>query len=69
MPIVQAIGTSVHSDIPGLGEFLEAALTAAVSKALADGVPVHDSSTILQIKEEALQKALDEWHRQDIPTN
>lgn len=68
MPIVQAVGTAVHSDTPGLGEFLETALTEAVKAALDSGVPISDSAKILEIKKEALQKALDEWHRKDIST-
>lgn len=44
--IVEAVGIAVHSENEGLAARMEAAMSAAVHQAIADGIPLSDSDAI-----------------------
>ena len=60
--IVEAVGTAVHSDVPGLAEALEQAMSLAVLQAMDAGVSLSDTAAILRAKMEARERVLDEWN-------
>lgn len=59
--IVSAVGTAIHSEVPGLAEALEDAMTKAVMKYLAAGGSIEDSETIIAIKAFARETVMEEW--------
>lgn len=60
--IVSAVGTAVHSEVPGLAEALETAMSKAVIEAMADGVSLDNSDELLKRKTDARERVLNEWH-------
>lgn len=52
--IVAGVGSSVHSEVPGLGEQMEAACALAIHEAMRDGVSLEDSVEILRRKVTAM---------------
>lgn len=64
--IVSAVGTATAATTTGnddLASLLEAAMSHAVLKALADGVSIEDSETILTYKLDAHDQLLQAWEQ------
>lgn len=63
MPIVEAVGSIAISRHASLAKRIEQAQTEAVRDALANGVSLEDSETILALKQAARQAVKDEFKK------
>lgn len=61
MPIVAGAFTMVHSEVPGLGDAIEAAQLAALEQAWRDGVSVYNGPELQHRKSTALKHVLEAW--------